>query len=273
MEGSNARRRGLDGGGRASQTWSFRRMAMTMAVAANSQMLLKKRSEGMRNDWKGCKRSMPSKRWRSCRARASADGENKAETSADDSVPYVELRRAKDMESSSAFSGISAVDRGDDPVEVIKRIALLVACDATALLVFSAIGRTAHSSSDGSLLATAAPFLIAWFVTGAFTESYGAEARGGDVGAAAGVAAKTWVVATPVGLVLRAIAKGRVPPKPFIVVSMVATAVLLVGTRAALAWAAEEEPQSRREVIKSRKNRKANPLEIFTLIGGLTKRW
>eukprot|EP00963_Diacronema_lutheri_P012863 scaffold2044_cov305-Pavlova_lutheri.AAC.13 len=245
---------------------------MALATPAHRQTSLRRRCEGTRTDRKGNKRLLGRYR-RTVRARASTDGEGKTEASVDENVPLVELRRAKDMESSSAFSGISAVDRGDDPVDVIKRIALLVACDASALLVFSAIGRTAHSSSDGSLLATAAPFLIAWFVTGVFTESYGAEARGGDVGAAAGVAAKTWAVATPVGLVLRAIAKGRVPPKPFVVVSMVATAVLLVGTRVALAWAAEQEPQSRREVIKSRKNRKANPLEIFTLIGGLTKRW
>ena len=53
--------------------------------------------------------------------------------------------------------------------------------------------------------------------------------------AAAGAAAKCWIVATPLGLVFRGLSKGYVPPTPFIIVSMVATAVLLVGWRSVLA--------------------------------------
>ena len=53
--------------------------------------------------------------------------------------------------------------------------------------------------------------------------------------AAAATAAKCWAVATPLGLVLRGLSKGYIPPTPFIVVSMVSTAVVLVGWRSALA--------------------------------------
>ena len=53
--------------------------------------------------------------------------------------------------------------------------------------------------------------------------------------AAAVTAAKCWAVATPLGLVLRGLSKGYIPPTPFIVVSMVSTAVVLVGWRSALA--------------------------------------
>ena len=39
------------------------------------------------------------------------------------------------------------------------------------------------------------------------------------------------------GLLLRGLQKGYMPPKPFIIVSLAATAVLLIGWRAALAAA------------------------------------
>lgn len=207
------------------------------------------------------------------RPRASSDDGEGPARSFDAEVPRVELRRARDMESASAFSGISSVDRGDDPVEVLKRIAVLVSCDVGSLLLFSSVGRSTHHSADGSLFGTAAPFLIAWFVVGTYTEAYGEDARGGDVGAAASVAGKTWAMATPAGILLRAVGKGRLPPKPFVIVAMIVTGILLVGSRAALAWKTKEQPRSRKEVIKSRKNKRANPLEIFSLIGGLTKRW
>ena len=62
--------------------------------------------------------------------------------------------------------------------------------------------------------------------------------------AAAVAAAKCWVVATPLGLVLRGISKGYVPPTPFIIVSMVSTGVLLIGWRSALAAATPKKVRS-----------------------------
>jgi hypothetical protein len=64
---------------------------------------------------------------------------------------------------------------------------------------------------------------------------YGPAARGSAPSAAAAAAAKCWAVGVPLGLVLRGLSRGYVPPGPFIVVSMVTTAVLLVGWRSALA--------------------------------------
>ena len=43
---------------------------------------------------------------------------------------------------------------------------------------------------------------------------------------------KGWAAGIPLGLVLRGVSRGAVPPKPFIIVAMVATGVFLVGWRA-----------------------------------------
>ncbi len=85
------------------------------------------------------------------------------------------------------------------------------------------------------------PLLAGWFATAPFLGAYGPEAQGSKVGPAAAVAAKCWAVGIPLGLVLRGVNKGYVPPVPFIIVSLVATAALLVGWRAALAAATPEQ--------------------------------
>ncbi len=132
--------------------------------------------------------------------------------------------------------------------------------DALALLAFAAVGRINHGGvADWETLYTAAPFVLGmsvdththtcahtdrdtyththtsvhkpcvlhvpcvragWFLTAPFLGGYGPEAQGGKVGPAALAAAKCWAVATPLGLVLRGLSKGYVPPTPFIVVSM-----------------------------------------------------
>ena len=74
-----------------------------------------------------------------------------------------------------------------------------------------------------------------WFPAAFLLGSYGKEAQVSSVPAAVAQAAKTWAAGIPTGLVLRGLAKGYVPPTPFIIVSLVATAVLLVGWRSALA--------------------------------------
>lgn len=79
-----------------------------------------------------------------------------------------------------------------------------------------------------------------WFVAAALLDGYGRAARGGAVGPAAAAAAKVWALGAPLGLVIRGVAKGYVPPKPFVIVSLAATLVLMVGWRAALAAATPE---------------------------------
>jgi hypothetical protein len=66
------------------------------------------------------------------------------------------------------------------------------------------------------------------------------------------------------GLVFRGVGKGAVPPKPFVVVSLAATGVLLVGWRAWFASSAGGDAGG---------NKKGNPLEFMGLLMSLTKRW
>ena len=40
-----------------------------------------------------------------------------------------------------------------------------------------------------------------------------------------------WLLAVPLGIVLRAVIKGYVPPAPFIVVTLLSTLIILVGVR------------------------------------------
>lgn len=113
-----------------------------------------------------------------------------------------------------------------------------------------------------------------WFATAPFLGGYGKEARGGAAGPAALTAAKCWAAGAPLGLVIRGVSKGYVPPTPFIVVSLVATAVLMVGWRAALAAATPEAaPLSPAAAAQKRQNKRGNPFEFITLLMSLTKRW
>ena len=121
----------------------------------------------------------------------------------------------------------SAIDR---PV-----LALL---DLVSLLVFAAIGRASHAS-DGSIdvlatCQTALPFVVAWFTSSFFTGVYGPV---GDDDTSNVVVqswkqtARGWIVAVPLGCVGRGLIKGYVPPVPFVVVTMIATLVILGTTR------------------------------------------
>jgi hypothetical protein len=118
---------------------------------------------------------------------------------------------------------------------------------------------------------TALPFLVGWFATAPFLGGFGKEAQGGNVGSAVGAAAKSWIVAVPISIVIRSLLRGYVPDKAFIIVSFVATAVLLFGLRAAQAAVTPEGSSS--SSGNARRNKKGNPLEFFSLLASLTKRW
>ena len=118
------------------------------------------------------------------------------------------------------------------------------------------------------------PPCAGWYGAAPWLGGYGRAAQGGGLGAAAGAAAKCWAVGVPVGLLLRTLSRGYLPETPFLVVSMVATAVLLVGWRSALAAATPEAaPKSPREQLQRRKNKQGNPFEFVSLLFGLVKRW
>ena len=114
---------------------------------------------------------------------------------------------------------------------------VLAVIDFLALLGFAAVGKASHSA-DGSLdilavLSVAFPFVLSWFLTSPITGVYETSTRNKDnpLFTEATTAAKGWIVAIPLGIVLRGIVKGYTPPVPFIVVTMIATLIILCGSR------------------------------------------
>jgi len=175
-----------------------------------------------------------------------------------------------------AWAGVAAIDQDSEENKgSLSKGLLMAGGDAAALVLFAATGHISHGGGlDIETLHTAVPFLVGWFATAPFLGGYSKEAQGGEVSAAALVAAKCWAVATPIGLVLRGVSKGYVPPTPFIVVTCVATAVLLVGWRSALAAATpKDEALTPAARMAARKNKSGNPFEFFQLLASLTKRW
>lgn len=177
------------------------------------------------------------------------------------------LKRVERLGAES-WAGVAAVDRGESGQLV--RTALLIGGDAAALLVFAAIGRKNHG--EGLQLAetfnTALPFLVGWAVASGLTGAYSGNSKDRSIGKAANTAARAWILAVPVALVLRSIQRGYIPDKSFVIVSFIATGVLLIGWRSALAAATQKSNQG-----QERQNKRGNPLEFLQLLASLTKRW
>jgi hypothetical protein len=167
-----------------------------------------------------------------------------------------------EQRSRDAFQGVAKVDEEDTRVRAVA----LVAGDIAALMLFAAIGRGNHGEGVflADVAATAAPFAAGWFLASPVAGTFGLAARGAKVGPAAAAAAKGWALGIPAGLVFRGIAKGAVPPKPFVIVSLAATGVFLIGWRAWFAKSAGGDVDG---------NKKGNPLEFMGLLMSLTKRW
>jgi hypothetical protein len=107
--------------------------------------------------------------------------------------------------------------------------------DTAALLTFAAVGKASHSA-DGSLdfaavLVTAMPFLVSWFLAAPFMGCFTPEATK-DVQSSVICSAKGWIVAVPLGCLLRGIIKGYVPPVPFVIVTLLSTLIILSVGRA-----------------------------------------
>mmetsp|Transcript_25088 Transcript_25088/g.35141 ORF Transcript_25088/g.35141 Transcript_25088/m.35141 type:complete len:212 (+) Transcript_25088:72-707(+) len=119
---------------------------------------------------------------------------------------------------------------------------VLAVVDLLSLFLFAGIGKASHSA-DGSLdigavLITALPFVAAWFLTSPLTGVYSDDDQSKNVISDAFVkTAKGWIVAIPLGCVLRGVIKGYVPPLPFVIVTMIATLVILGGARVVFSFA------------------------------------
>jgi hypothetical protein len=118
---------------------------------------------------------------------------------------------------------------------------LLALVDAAALTAFAAVGKASHTGPGGSMeigavLQTALPFYVAWFATSPLTGVYQetSQQRGLSLATLQQVAVG-WAVAIPLGCVFRGLIKGYVPPLPFVIVTLVATLVILSVARIAFA--------------------------------------
>jgi len=178
------------------------------------------------------------------------------------------------MAGKEAWAGVAQVDSGQDAMADLRRAGVLIFGDAVGLLVFAVIGRISHGEVLSlETFGTAFPFLIGWYTAAGLLGGYGKAARG-EYGLlpAVGAAAKCWAVGQPIGLVLRGLLKGYIPPLSFALVTSVATGVIMVGWRAAfIAKMPLKKVDS--EAPRGRGNRKGNPLEFFSLLGSITKRW
>jgi len=109
---------------------------------------------------------------------------------------------------------------------------VLALVDLAALIIFAGLGKASHSP-DGSIdlvavLTVAFPFVVAWFATSPFTGVYKADERKNNLIQDSFItAAKGWIVAVPLGCVLRGFILGYVPPLPFVAVTLIATLIIL----------------------------------------------
>lgn len=112
---------------------------------------------------------------------------------------------------------------------------ILVVGDAISFLVFAAIGRSSHQEASGlsalgPVVETAGPFLIAWYAIaaplGALDPTLTRKPR--QLLLATG---KTWLLAWPCALLLRAIWLRRGIPGSFALVVLISNALLLLGWR------------------------------------------
>ncbi|KDP41580.1 hypothetical protein JCGZ_15987 [Jatropha curcas] len=151
------------------------------------------------------------------------------------------------------------------------RMALFAGGDVLALLLFSAIGRFSHGYSvfDLDTLRTADPFIAGWFLGAYFLGGYGEDGRGmNGISKAIVAAAKSWALGIPLGVIIRAVSSGHIPPYTFILVTMGSTAVLLIGWRALLSSILPNNESKKNDVY-----RRGSPFELFELLTSLVRRW
>lgn len=113
----------------------------------------------------------------------------------------------------------------------------MIAGDALVFLFFAVQGRATHQMSLGdspivTALAVAAPFAMSWFVVAALIGAFRPEVmpRPGQMLARTIVA---WLIAGPIGLVVRAAVLRREIALPFAVATLGIVAALLLGWRLA----------------------------------------
>ncbi|MGQ9926671.1 MAG: DUF3054 domain-containing protein [Chloroflexaceae bacterium] len=120
-----------------------------------------------------------------------------------------------------------------------RRMAILVAGDIVALLVFAAIGRRSHGEAAGpgailEVSRTAAPFILGWLIAASLAGAY-APARTRGSGAMLLTTLIGWTGGLILGAVFRAIMIGRFSPVSFYVITFLVALVILGGWRGVFA--------------------------------------
>jgi hypothetical protein len=139
------------------------------------------------------------------------------------------------------MASIDGPEREAGPANV-RRGALLAGGDALAFLVFSALGRASHSEAAGldaimAVAETAAPFAIGWFAVAPLAGAFKPEV----VGRPRRMLARTalaWLLAWPLGLLLRALIRQAGIPLSFALVTLITNLLILLSWRGAFAWLA-----------------------------------
>uniref|UniRef100_A0A0E0P0T4 Uncharacterized protein n=2 Tax=Oryza TaxID=4527 RepID=A0A0E0P0T4_ORYRU len=191
------------------------------------------------------------------------------------------------------LEGVIQFDKPGDAAAESKlvsyaKLGLLASGDVLCLLVFSAIGRFSHGLPvlDAETFKTADPFIAGqenvtafspclsffggriayrmgccagWLLSAYLLGGFGDDAKGRNgVGNAVVVAAKSWAVGIPLGLAIRALSSGHIPPTPFILVAMGSTWVLLTGWRALVSLLFSTGQSQQDDVY-----RRGSPFELF----------
>jgi Protein of unknown function (DUF3054) len=118
-----------------------------------------------------------------------------------------------------------------------SRIALLVIGDALVFIIFAVIGMRSHkvSLTVPSVLQTAAPFAIGWFLVSPFAGAF----RRKTTSQPSKMSLRTalaWLIAWPVGLLLRGIIDHEIPPLSFAIVTLITNTLFLQLWRVPFAW-------------------------------------
>jgi hypothetical protein len=115
------------------------------------------------------------------------------------------------------------------------RVTVLALGDTLVFLIFAWIGRSSHREPVGAVAlpavaGTAAPFLVAWFLVAPFMGAY-RPAPGTSRRTMLGRTALTWMIAGPLGLVLRAAILRRGIPLSFALITLLTNLTLLLAWR------------------------------------------
>ena len=130
------------------------------------------------------------------------------------------------------------------PVAYSDLASVLAVGDVTCLIAFAAIGRADHAREEGSALATAAPFIVAWLAAapplGAYSQTSAKRSSDNSLLSATLTPLPAIAVAVPAGCAARGLLQGYMPALPFWIVSAIAITVLTLAWRVGYSVAADQ---------------------------------